>query len=526
MVEKAAKPTVFLREATGLVREVGAWPSFMAVFALVTGGVPILFIATMYTAPGANWPLAFFVAFLPTLIMAGLFSIIGASMPRAGGDYIFVTRSLNPFIGFVNNWGLAIAFILNFGIFSFLGSAYIGYLFSGLGAFSNNNGLTALGNSAVQLGPTFAIAVVLIVISTFIAMLRPKYAWGFVFWTGILTIIVTIIMMVALAGITPGSFQTAFNTFMGNQTAYHRVIASGGITTPNTGLLATAAALPFTWFAYTWYNLPTTWAGEMKNVKRSMPIAIMVGIAAIAAYYISFSVFTINAFGQPFLENWSSLTASGTPPIAGIGNFTPFFALLVYRSVPLYVIMFLALWLQDFISFPALVISQTRYIFAWSFDRVISEKFASVSDRLHTPLLATILVAIGGIVGAALDAFLPNSSEYVVLSFTIFSFGFIIPGIAAAIFPFRKKDFYEANFVAKKKFLLPLISWLGIGSTIYLIYSTYLAHLSGSLPLDSFMIAMYGTIYAVGAIVFLIGYIMNNRRGLPLRLIFSEIPPE
>ncbi len=62
----AKSPPVFARDATGLVREVGAWPSFMAVLALVTGGVPVLWVAIMYTAPGANWPFAFFVAFLPT----------------------------------------------------------------------------------------------------------------------------------------------------------------------------------------------------------------------------------------------------------------------------------------------------------------------------------------------------------------------------------------------------------------------------------------------------------------------------
>jgi amino acid transporter len=535
--DKATKPTVFVREATGLVREVGAWPSFLAVFALVTGGVPILFISTMYTAPGANWPLAFFVAFLPTLLMAGLFTVIGASMPRAGGDYVFVTRSLNPFVGFVNNWGLAIAFILNFGIFSFLGSQYIGYLFSGLGAYNRDIGLTAIGNYVVQLGPTFAIAVAIIVTSTLIAMLRPKYAWGFVFWTGLLTLVVTVVLLVGLAGISSGSFKPAYNSFVGNQTAYDNVITAGGIVAPTSGILAIGAALPFTWFAYTWYNLPTTWGGEMKNVKKSMPIAIMLAIGAIAVYYMSFSYFTINAFGQDFLTNWSALTSAGTPPIAGIGNFIPFFALLVYHSPILYIAMFLSLWLQNFISLPALVISQTRYVFAWSFDKVIPEKFASVNDRLHTPLVATILVAIGGVIGASLDAFLPTSpnnysGQYVTLAFTIFSFGFIIPAIAGALFPFRRKQIYEANFVAKKKFGLPLISWLGVGSMLYLIYSTYLASISGTLPLDPrtwqglFTITLYGTLYGLGVAVFIIGYVRNKRRGLPLDLVFKEIPPE
>jgi cytochrome b561 len=37
---------------------------------------------------------------------------------------------------------------------------------------------------------------------------------------------------------------------------------------------------------------------------------------------------------------------------------------------------------------------------------------------------------------------------------------------------------------------------------------------------------MYGTIYALGIVVLVIGYLRNRSRGLPLSLVFAEIPPE
>ena len=149
-----------------------------------------------------------------------------------------------------------------------------------------------------------------------------------------------------------------------------------------------------------------------------------------------------------------------------------------------------------------------------------------MSERFHTPVIATVLVSIGGIISAALVSFLPNSGEFTTLSFTMFSFGFIIPAIAAIVFPFRKKQLYEISFVGKKRLGLPLISWLGLGSAIYLIYSTYLAHESGSLPIDSFSMTVYAVIYGVGAIVLVASYLWNRKRGLPLDLVFKEIPPE
>jgi amino acid transporter len=521
-----SKPPVFLREATGLIREVGAWPSFSATVSLVTGGVPVLWVATMYTAPGANWPLAFFIAFLPTLLMAGLFTIIGISMPRSGGDYVFTTRGLNPYVGFLNYWGVNVAYILNLGIFAYYGTVYFGYMLSGLGAFYANQALANLGAWLTTTYPSIVLGIFVLILFCMIAMMRPRYSWALIFYSGVVSLVALVVMFVALAGFSQTGFAAAYNSFMGNATAYRAVIQQGGVTPYPNPMLATAAALPFTWFAYTWYNLPASWSGEVKHVKTSMPISILLAMVVIAAFYMVMSWVIINCFGESFLENWGSLAASGTAPVPGIGGFIPFFALLVYKNVPLYFVMFIALWLPDWYSLIPLSISQTRYLFAMSFDRILPEKVAEVSERFHTPVIATVLVMIGGIIGLCLMAILPNSGEFATACFAVFTFGFIIPAVTGVVFPFRRKQIYEDTFVAKRKFVLPLLSWLGLGGAIYLIYSTWLSHQSGSLPVDSFTMGLYFTIYGIGIIVLVIGYLRTRAKGLPLDLVFKEIPPE
>ena len=521
-----ARPPVFLREATGLIREVGAWPSFMATVGLVTGGVPVLWVATMYTAPGANWPLAFLIAFIPTLAMAGMFTIIGMSLPRSGGDYVFTTRGLNPYVGFINYWGVNIAYILDSGIFGYYISVYFGYLLSGLGAFYGNQGIVSLGAWLTTTIPSIVIGFFILLFVFLMAIIRPRYAWSMIFWSGVISLVCCVVMLGALANVSQAGFASAYNSFMSNSTAYQGVLQQGGVTPSPNPMIATAAALPFTWFSYTWYNLPAAWSGEVKNVKKSMPIAILLAMTVIAAFYIALAWIVTNSFGESFLENWSSLAASGTAPVPGIGGFIPFFALLVYQNIPLYFVMFIALWLPTFFAGVPLFISQTRYMFAMSFDRILPEKVASVSDRFHTPVVATILVFIGAMLGLSLMAILPNSGEFATATFAVFTFGFIIPALAAIIFPFRRKQMYEDAFVAKKKFILPLISWLGVGSAVYLIYSTWLAHQSGSLPIDSSSLTLYGAIYVLGILVLVIGYFRARVKGLPLELVFKEIPPE
>ena len=314
---------------------------------------------------------------------------------------MFTTRSINPYIGFMNYWGVAIVFVLNLGIFSYYTGTYIGYVLAGLGAFYISPTLVSLGTFLIQPYPSFALAAAVIIISSVLSMVRPRHTWGLVLWSGIISLVATIVSFIALAGINQTGFAAAYNAFMSNSTAYQAVITQGGLVPPANMMLA--AALPFVWFAYTWYNLPTTWSGEMKNVKKSMPIAILGSISAIAIYYIIFAVLVTHAFGQPFLDNWGSLAASGTAPISGVGGFIPFFALLYYNSPALYIIMFIALWLPIFFEFPPLIIAQTRHLFAWAFDRILPEMVASVSERFHTPIVATIIVTIGGNSGCRLD---------------------------------------------------------------------------------------------------------------------------
>ena len=64
---------------------------------------------------------------------------------------------------------------------------------------------------------------------------------------------------------------------------------------------------------------------------------------------------------------------------------------------------------------------------------------------------------------------------------------------------------------------LPVMSWLGIGTVIYLVYSTYLAIVSGSLPLDPGTDVTDLTIYTVGVAVYVAGYVSDKEAGNPDR---------
>src|SRR5260370_3667229 len=93
---------IFLRKATGLVREVSLFDAFVMNtlgMNVAVGGV-FLFLQAPADFPGGSMLLAVIIG---TLLMAftllWVYSDFAAAMPRSGGDYIFVSPALNPFLG-------------------------------------------------------------------------------------------------------------------------------------------------------------------------------------------------------------------------------------------------------------------------------------------------------------------------------------------------------------------------------------------------------------------------------------------
>src|SRR5512135_79696 len=104
---------MFVRNATGLVRELTAFDAFNLVFAAVLIPVGISQALNFGAAafPGANIALAFILGGILLLGFGGVYIYFTLAMPRSGGDYIWVSRALHPFFGFVVNVTLTFVFV-------------------------------------------------------------------------------------------------------------------------------------------------------------------------------------------------------------------------------------------------------------------------------------------------------------------------------------------------------------------------------------------------------------------------------
>ena len=104
---------LFVRNATGLVRELSAFDAFNLVFSavLIPVGITQVMGFTPQFWPHANMLVSFAIA-TPLVLCFGLVYLYFTTlMPRSGGDYVWVSRTLHPSLGFLVNFSLTFVFL-------------------------------------------------------------------------------------------------------------------------------------------------------------------------------------------------------------------------------------------------------------------------------------------------------------------------------------------------------------------------------------------------------------------------------
>ena len=112
----ASAKTAFTRTASGLVRNMSLWDA--ALFGLLSTGGAYTFILLypmpQYLTPGVSIPLLIGVTLVFPAIVYFVYSALGSAMPRAGGDYVYETRTINRIVGFSIPWASNLVFWLVF----------------------------------------------------------------------------------------------------------------------------------------------------------------------------------------------------------------------------------------------------------------------------------------------------------------------------------------------------------------------------------------------------------------------------
>ena len=111
---------------TGLRRELGVVAlASTGICSMVGAGINIVPFALQRTVPGiGDWVLvAYALAAVPAVLAALCYAMLGSAMPRAGGSYVYASRAIGPYAGFLASFSQWFGLCIAIGVVSYVAPA-------------------------------------------------------------------------------------------------------------------------------------------------------------------------------------------------------------------------------------------------------------------------------------------------------------------------------------------------------------------------------------------------------------------
>jgi amino acid transporter len=541
MAEKSTQAPAFVsRRATGLVRQVPIGDTVLfnaSATGTVGAALAFSFFWAMVAFPRTNIILAFVIALLICTFAWFAFALLGAVMPKVGGDYTYNGRIISPAIGLGGNLGLFISSVLSVGYWSvWVTSIGIAPAFAIIGTVTHQNGWLTASTTLASRGWTFGIAVVIIVLLSALSIWGTKLVvrtMSVLYLIGLVGLVISIVVMLFTSH---QDFVTRLNDFARPIThqanTYQQTIstaAKGGLTYPDTAGFSLKSTMGTIYVALTvtiWVFWSAYIAGEMKGGgRRKRQLTAIFG-----AGYFNGILFLLAAvvFLRTVGYNFFAAANDGAFKVP-VSPYWNFFSSLAVPSTVLAIILgitFIA-WFP-----PAVYINMAmchRAPFAWAFDGLFPRALAKTSDRTHTPVTSIIITGLLSIGAAAGAAYSTSFGTLLLVSSLLGFVPVVLVGVAAAIMPSRRPQLFKRSPADWRLWGVPVLPVSGVGCVVvglFAIVEAIYFHAQLGLKDLGFTIALPFIFIVVGFIWYWIAQALQRGKGVDLALVYKEIPPD
>ncbi|MEM9209530.1 MAG: APC family permease, partial [Pseudomonadota bacterium] len=268
---------------------------------MLGASVYVVPIMIQRNVPGiGSWVLpAFLFAALPALLAAMAYAILASAMPRAGGSYLYASRGLHPYLGFVasfSQWfGLSIVIgVIAYIIVPFLRDIAVAVDLTSLAAL--------LETGVVRVGLALGMVWVFVGVNFLGGRFYER------------TLIPLMLVMFGLGGIViVAGFHYDHVAFA------ERLLASEGRSIPpaepsgfELTTFLSAAAILFS--SFIGFDAIAQAGGEARNPERNLPLAIAIAITTVGAFYFLFTAAVYHAVPWTYIADEAAqrdITAPG-----------------------------------------------------------------------------------------------------------------------------------------------------------------------------------------------------------------------
>jgi basic amino acid/polyamine antiporter, APA family len=404
----ATSPNVRARvspAAPELSRDLGVSHASAVVVGTIIGSGIFLVPSEMMQAVGSARLvyLAWIVGGLLSFFGALTYAELGAMKPQAGGEYVYVRDGYGPLAGFLYAWTwfviakpASIATVVT-GLVRILGT------FSVFSFFSANFVTIPF---AITYGQLVAIAAAILL--SFLNYVGVKKAGEF-------QLVFTMLKVAIILGIVVLCFSNVGNVPGRGWSNFAGMFAGA-----KGGIGGFMAALVAALWAYDGWNDLNMVAGEIKRPEKSIPIALIAGVAIVGALYM-----LLNA-GVQYVLPANAIAASPRPASDAV-------ALVMGRLGAGIVSAGMAI--SMLVTLNGTIMSGARVPYALARDGYFFRALAEVSPRFHTPSVA---IAVQAFLSIALLLLGANFRQ--LFSLAIFAEWLFYMIAGSTVFVFRRRD--------------------------------------------------------------------------------------
>ena len=290
---------------------------------------------------------AYVLAAVPAVLAALAYASLGSAMPRAGGSYVYASRALSPWWGFIASFSQWFGLSIAIGVVSYL---LVPFLRDIAGALSFAGIAAALERGPVRVGISIAFLWTFVLVNLRGLKLYER------------TLVPMMFLMFVLGGVV---IVSGFAFDHGDFAA--ALMATEGRSVPEPGaaplqLVPFVAAAVVLFSTFIGFDSIAQAGGEAKNPSRNIPLAIGIAIVSVGGFYFLFTAAMYHAVPWSFIAEEAALRDVTAPgllgyllPAAGTA------AILAGAAVAL---------INDL---PAMLLAVSRMMFAWAERRHLPE---------------------------------------------------------------------------------------------------------------------------------------------------------
>ena len=364
---------------------------------------------------------------------AFIYAELADRMPKVGGQYAYIREAYHPLLGFLYGWICLL--VIHAG-----GSAAVAVTFA--------KHFSVFSHGAV---PEKFIAVAVVLVFTVVNCLGVRAGGGVQSVFMLLRIVAIAMIVVCGARLVfwpigwppPNAAHTAWFPLLDRPLSFDLLTVFG------------ATMIPVL-FAYGGFQTSNYVAGEIREVRKNLPKALLLGVIGVIVLYVSANFIYVQALSP------AGLAATATPASAvmtrALGSLG---GSLIAVAIAISTLGFLS---QAMLSHP-------RVAFAMAEDGVLPSVFARLGSRSRAPVAAIAL--LGGLISATvlLGTYEQILSYVVVMDWLFFGLS------ASCLFVFRARDVRRGGAAQEAGYRVPghpwttgvfvAVAWLVVLNTIY-----------------------------------------------------------